>query len=101
QEINLTLKEETDWKSETTKTLISRLVKKGALTYEVVGNRYHYHPLIERSEAILAETNSFFSRVGRASLAPILSHFVESKDPLTDEEIATLKRLLHEKGDQK
>lgn len=101
QEIMLSLRDQADWKFETIKTLISRLVKKGALVYEVVGNRYHYRPTIERSEAILAETESFFSRVGRASLAPVLSHFVESKEPLSDDEIAALKQLLHKNGGRK
>lgn len=101
QEIILSLKDQAGWKPETVKTLISRLVKKEALKYEVVGNRYHYEPNIERREAISAETESFFSRVGRASLAPVLSHFVDSKDALSDEEIAALKKLLHEKGGRK
>ena len=101
QEITLSLKDQAGWKPETIKTLISRLVKKGALIYEVVGNRYHYSPAVERNEAVSAETNSFFSRVGRASLAPVLSHFVESKEALSDEEIAALKKLLNTKGGQK
>lgn len=101
QEIVLSLKDQAGWKPETVKTLISRLVKKGALIYEAVGNRYHYRPAIERSEAVAAETNSFFSRVGRASLGPVLSHFVESKEALSDEEIAALKKLLHAKGGKK
>lgn len=101
QEIILSLKDQVDWKFETIKTLISRLVKKGALSYEVVGNRYNYRPAIERSEAISSEMDTFFSRVGRASLAPLLSHFAESKEALSDEEIVALKKLLHEKGGRK
>ena len=57
QQIVLSLDGQAGWKPETIKTLISRLVKKGALFYDVVGNRYSYRPAIERDEAISAATD--------------------------------------------
>ena len=98
QEIVLALQGDTDWKPETIKTLISRLVKKGALAFDTIGNRYLYRPDIERELAVAAETESFFSRIGRASLAPVLTQFVDSKEQLSDDEISALKKLLREKG---
>ncbi len=101
QEIVLALAEHENWKPQTVKSLISRLVKKGALAFETIANRYSYRPAMERREAVAAETESFFSRVGRSSLAPVLAQFVESKEPLDEDEIAALEKLLRKKGGKK
>ena len=101
QEIVLALAEHESWKPQTVKSLISRLVKKGALTFQRIANRHIYRPTIERHEAVAAETESFFSRVGRSSLTPVLAQFVESKDPLDENEIAALEKLLRKKGGKK
>ena len=37
----------TDWKPNTIKTFINRLLKKGAVGYEKSGKEYNYYPLIE------------------------------------------------------
>ncbi len=36
------------WAYKTVKTLLSRLVAKGALTYEQIGNSYLYQPAVDR-----------------------------------------------------
>lgn len=88
------LGEQEGWKPQTVKTLISRLVKKGAVEYEVEANRYLYSPVISRNEAVGAETESFLDRISRGSLAPILSHFVETGRPLAKDEVEALRELL-------
>ena len=83
-----------DWRPQTVKTLISRLVKKGALKFETEGNRYHYSPAIDRIDAVRAETESFLDRISRGSLTPMLTHLVQSKRPLAEEELDALRKLL-------
>ncbi|MEM6279393.1 MAG: BlaI/MecI/CopY family transcriptional regulator [Verrucomicrobiota bacterium] len=94
QEVTETLGKREDWKPQTVKTLLGRLVKKGALHYEPQGNRYLYTPALSREEAVAAETGSFLERISRGSLAPMLNHLVESDRPLREEEIAAMRELL-------
>ena len=42
------------WAYETVKTMLARLVKKGVLIYDQVGNSYLYSPMFTRSEMMLS-----------------------------------------------
>ena len=88
------LAEAENWTPQTIKTLIGRLVKKGALSFEKEGNRYLYHPEIDRDAAVAAETGSFLDRVSRGSLAPMLAHLVDNRSSLDQDEIDILRQLL-------
>jgi BlaI family penicillinase repressor len=92
------LAERENWKPQTVKTLLARLVKKGALRHEAEGNHYLYHPEISRERAIADETNSFLERVCHGSLTPMLAHLVDTRRPLEDDEIEALSTLLDEKS---
>ena len=52
-----------DWSPKTVQTLLARLVKKGALSYEKKGRVYIYTPLIKEKEYIHTESSSFISGV--------------------------------------
>lgn len=82
------------WKPQTIKTLIARLVKKGALKFEQDGRRYLYSAAIEREQAVATATNSFLDRVSRGSLVPVLSQLIGTRRPLHREEIEALRELL-------
>jgi BlaI family penicillinase repressor len=53
------VKEETDWAYTTVKTLLSRLVAKGALDYQQVGNSYLYRPAKTREQMTRTEMKGF------------------------------------------
>lgn len=86
----------TDWSPATVKTMLNRLVKKGALTYEAQGKRYLYRPRVRQEECVRSESRSFLHRVFGGAAAPLLNHFVRHAD-LTPDEIAELKRILSQK----
>jgi len=86
----------TPWNPKTIKTLLSRLVKKGAVGHESEGRSYLYYPLIEETVLVKAESQSFLKRVFRGALKPMIATMVESED-LSEEEIEELKRLLSKK----
>jgi BlaI family penicillinase repressor len=90
------LSESTRWNPKTIKTLLSRLVKKGAVGYENEGRSYLYYPLIEEQVLVKAESKSFLKRVFRGALKPMIATMVESED-LSEEEIEELKSLLLKK----
>lgn len=68
---------ERKWAYKTVKTMLSRLVKKGVLTYQEVGNTYVYRPLFSRDDMTRSATRSFIERVFDGGLRPFLAHFVE------------------------
>lgn len=92
------LADDTEWSPKTVKTLLGRLVKKGALGYERDGNRYLYLPRIERHEAVQAEGRSFVERVFGGAPEEALLHFARQVQ-LPDDELDELERLL-DPGDE-
>lgn len=90
------LSELTDWKPNTVKTLISRLVKKGVLSYKEEGRVYLYHALLSEEECIKAESNSFLKRVFGGAIKPMLVNFLQD-EKLSQEEIEELKRILEKR----
>ena len=89
------LGDERDWTERTVKTLLSRLVQKGALEFEQEGRRYLYSPCIERDEAIDDASRSFLDRVFGGSVSPMVSWFVRSGN-LSPEDREALRRALDE-----
>jgi BlaI family penicillinase repressor len=68
------------WTLATVRTLLRRLVNKGALKQESEGKRYIYTPLISMAECARRESESFLDRVlGRAPSEAIL-HLVKRAD---------------------
>ena len=84
------------WKSRTIKTLISRLVKKGAVKVTEEGYRYRYCAAVDESTCIRSETKSFVRRVYQGTMKPALAAFLEDAD-LSDQEIDALQKVLDQK----
>lgn len=76
------------WAYETVKTMLSRLVKKGALSYDQIGNSYLYRPVYTRGEITREATGSFVRRVFDGALSLFVAQFVEQA---SDAELAALK----------
>ena len=90
------LEHSSDWNPKTIKTMLNRLVNKGALGYELDGKRYLYKPRVAREECVRIQTRSFLSRVFGGATGAALMHFVEEHD-LTPAEIEQLRRVLARK----
>jgi BlaI family penicillinase repressor len=84
------------WAYKTVKTLLSRLVAKGALDYDQIGNSYLYRPAVDRTAATRQEVRSVFERLMSEASSPVLAHFIEEAE-LSDAEIRQLKRQLDDK----
>jgi len=87
-----------NWAPKTVRTLISRLLTKGAITATRDGRRYLYAPAIERQAYVQDESRGLVNRLFDGKLAPLVSHFAETNQ-LSAEDIAELKRLVGELGD--
>ncbi|MBI1290670.1 transcriptional regulator [bacterium] len=90
------LPEERGWAYKTVKTLLSRLVDKGALDYVAVGNSYLYNPVYTRDQLSQQEAEEFVGRVHDGSSTQALAAFVRQSD-LTPADIARLRELLDAK----
>ena len=84
------------WNPKTVRTLLNRLMNKGALAVEAQGKRYLYRPAVTREECVRRESRSFLSRVFGGAAGAMLVHFV-NETPLTPEEVAQLKKVLARK----
>lgn len=85
-----------EWAYKTVKTLLSRLVAKGALEYQAVGNSYLYRAVVQRDDMTRREARSIFQRLASETIKPVLAHFIEEAE-LSDDEIKDLKRQLDAK----
>lgn len=81
------------WSPRTVKTLLNRLVSKGALTFEVQGKRYLYKAAVVKEECVRLESQSFLQRVFGGQAAPMLVHFVRNAR-LSTREIEELRKIL-------
>jgi BlaI family penicillinase repressor len=86
----------TTWKPKTIKSLLNRMVKKKAITYEIRGREYHYSPAVEEAAVIQEESRSFLNRMFGGAVEPMLAALAESND-LTLKDIENLKRIVEKK----
>lgn len=87
------------WQEATIKTLLNRLLKKGALSAVRDGRRYLYSPLLTREEWISSESEHFLERLFAGRVAPLVAHFSKHRK-LSKKDLADLKRLIEELDDE-
>ncbi|OOG57338.1 BlaI/MecI/CopY family transcriptional regulator [Rhodanobacter sp. C03] len=93
EDIVAALLEPTGWHEKTIKTLLNRLLGKGAIGAEKDGRRYLYSPLLRREEWQQQESRSLLDRVFGGKLTPLLTHFSQH-EKLSAKEIAELRKLI-------
>ena len=83
------------WSMPTVKTLLSRLVAKGAVSTEPDGRRFLYSPLLARDDYVGGESRRLVDRLFGGKAAPLFAHLAEA-EALSDDDIAEIERLLKE-----
>ena len=86
------------WQESTVKTLLNRLLKKGALRARKDSRRYIYSPVLTRDEWLSTESHGFLDRLFEGRVAPLVSYFSQQKK-LSKKDIEDLKRLIQEMDD--
>lgn len=87
-----------DWTEATVKSLLNRLLTKGAIAADRDGRRYLYRPLTARADYVHAESRGLVDRLFEGRLAPLVAHF-SAREALSQDDIAELKRLIEEIDD--
>ena len=83
------------WSMPTVKTLLSRLVTKGAVETTAEGRRFLYTPTIARAEYAGGESRRLVDRLFGGRPASLFAQLAES-EALTDADLAEIERLLKE-----
>ena len=99
-EVVAALADQQDWQEATIKTLLNRLLNKGAIAAERDGRRYLYSPLLKREAWMLEESRGLLDRLFDGRVAPLVAHFSEQRK-LSRKDIAELRKLLEELDDGK
>lgn len=98
EDVVASLSSRQDWQDATVKTLLNRLLKKGAIDAEKDGRRYLYAPVLQREAWVQGESESLLDRVFGGRVAPLVAHFSEHRK-LSRRDIADLRKLLEEIDD--
>ena len=85
-----------DWAEPTVKTLLNRLLGKGA---EKQGRRYLYSPVLAREQWVQQQSEGLLQRLFGGRVAPLVAHFSE-RGKLSASDIAELKQLIKELDDE-
>jgi predicted transcriptional regulator len=93
EEIVAILAEPTGWHEKTIRTLLNRLLGKGAISASKDGRRYLYSPRLRREDWQQLESRSLLDRVFGGKLAPLLAHFSQHEN-LTAKDLAELRKLI-------
>lgn len=84
------------WSAATVKTMLHRLVRKGALATEQNGKKYLYTPAVRRDACVRQASRSFLDRVFGGDATPALIHFVKTAQ-LTVKDAEEIRALLEKK----
>ena len=92
-EIAQALAGQQDWQLATVKTLLNRLLGKGAVAAVRQGRRYLYAPVLQREDWLRAQSLGLVDRLFGGHLAPLVAHF-SSHRKLKKADLDALRALL-------
>ncbi len=98
EDVVTALKSQAHWREPTIKTLLNRLLKKGAISAEKVGRRYLYSPVLGREQWLSSESQNLLERLFGGRIAPLVAHFSKHRR-LTKKDLADLRRLIEDLTD--
>jgi BlaI family transcriptional regulator, penicillinase repressor len=98
EDVVAALKNQQEWQEPTIKTLLNRLLNKGAISAEKDGRRYLYSPVLQRDQWLASESTGLMDRLFGGRVAPLVAHFSKQRK-LSKKDLADLKRLIEELED--
>lgn len=88
----------TTWGEATVKTLINRLLKKGAISSGRADGRHRYHAALEKEAFALAESETLLDRLFNGEVAPLVAQFAQRRT-LSAQDRERLRAIIAELGD--
>ncbi|TAM32292.1 MAG: BlaI/MecI/CopY family transcriptional regulator [Rhodanobacter sp.] len=93
EQIVAAVQADSDWHEKTIRTLLNRLLGKGAVSAEKDGRRYLYSPVLSREQWQSQESRNLLDRVFGGRVAPLLAHF-SRHEKLSAKDVDELRKLL-------
>ena len=87
------LQQKKDTHPRTAKTLLNRLLNKHALGFHEKNRKYHYYPLIDKTDFYREQSDTFLENFFDGRLTPLISLFSE-RNKLSDDDLDELKMLI-------
>jgi len=81
------------WTLTTVKTLLSRLVSKGAITAKPQGRKFLYAPAIDRDDVAATQARGLIDRLFGGRVSPLVAQLAEQKQ-LDPDDIAELEAII-------
>ena len=81
------------WSLATVKTLLSRLLAKGAIEAESEGRRFRYRPAVKRETVAGGQAGKLVERLFGGRVSPLVAQLAEQRD-LDPEDLAELEALV-------
>ena len=100
EDVVAALSDQQAWQVATIKTLLNRLLRKGAVRADKDGRRFLYSPLLTRDQWLVTESGSMVQRLFGGRIAPLVAHFGQH-GKLSADDLEDLKRLVKELSDGK
>ncbi|WP_217363464.1 BlaI/MecI/CopY family transcriptional regulator [Duganella dendranthematis] len=100
EDVVAALSDQQAWQVATIKTLLNRLLKKGAVRAAKDGRRFLYSPLLTRDQWLVTESGGMVQRLFGGRIAPLVAHFGRH-GKLSADDLEDLKRLVKELSDGK
>ena len=100
EQIVVALQDTHHWQAATVKTLLNRLLKKGAIAAEKEGRRFLYQAVLQRDAWLARESDSMLQRLFGGRLAPLVAHF-GSQQKLSQADVQELRKLIDQFDDDK
>ena len=82
-----------NWKGNTVRTLLNRLLKKGAISAERIDRKNYYAPALSRDLVVGSKSETFLKQLFDGRLAPFVSHLSKGNQ-LSADDVAELKLLI-------
>lgn len=86
------------WQAATVKTLLNRLLKKGAITASKDGRRFLYRAVLRREDWLATESHGLLDRLFGGRIAPLVAYF-GSQRKLSPKDIQELRKIIDEFDD--
>jgi predicted transcriptional regulator len=94
-EISKRVPAEREWSLATVKSLLSRLLTKGAIHAQTEGRRFLYRPAVEREAIAGNQADRLVDRLFGGRISPLVAQLAEQRG-LAPEDLAELEALIRE-----
>lgn len=90
------LENKRNWKAATTKTLLGRLVEKGALTFKKEGKKFIYSSGVDEEATVQVEIDQLLNKVCSKHRGELVAKMLE-EIPVTNQDLNLLQRIIDKK----